>query len=543
MRPAEIEIVRHAFASIPEEMGLALRRSAYSPNIKERMDASCALFDADGRLVAQAEHIPVHLGSMPLAVSVLREEFEGRLRDGDQWFLNDPYRGGSHLPDITVLKPVFCRGSMLGFTVNKAHHADVGGSAPGSMPADSRVLEDEGVVIEPQVLLDRGRERRAALHLVEGGMRNPIERRGDLRAQVAANELGARRFLELVGKHGVARVQEFESELLAYSERRVRAAIRGLPLGTWNAEDALEAPESDVDLTIAAAITVGRGGISVDFDGTTPQFEGNLNAPYSVTLSAVYYALRCVTDPHVPSNAGCTAPIAVDAPLGSLVNPRSPAAVAAGNVETSQRIVDVLFLALAAALPSEVPAQSQGTMNNLLIGGRRRGREFTYYETIAGGEGALPYRNGQGGIHTHMTNTRNTPVEALELAYPLRIVEYRLIADTGGTGRHRGGDGVRRVVSLLAPATVSIVSDRRRHLPKGLAGGGDGRPGRNLLFRAGRGHALPAKVTFQGRFRDRVVIETPGGGGWGDAAGASSSPAAGRGLEPALESDADLRPE
>jgi len=515
IRPAELEIVRHAFSSIPEEMGVALRRSAYSPNIKERMDASCALFDADGRLVAQAEHIPVHLGSMPLAVTVLREEFEGRLRAGDQWILNDPYRGGSHLPDITVLKPTFYRGSLLGFAVNKAHHADVGGSAPGSMPADSRVLEDEGVVIEPQKLLDSGRERPGALRLVEAGMRNPVERRGDLRAQVAANELGARRYLGFVEKHGVVRVREFESALLAYSERRVRAAIQRLPVGTWRATDVLEAPGSDADLTISAALTVGRGGVAVDFDGTTPQLEGNLNAPYSVTLSAVYYAVRCMTDPLVPSNAGCTAPIAVTAPRGSLVNPRPPAAVAAGNVETSQRIVDVLFLAFASALPSEVPAQSQGTMNNVLIGGRHRGRDFAYYETIAGGEGALSYRDGQAGIHTHMTNTRNTPVEALELAYPLRLEEYRLIARSGGPGRHTGGDGVRRVIALLAPATVTIISDRRRHAPRGLAGGGDGRRGGNFVVRAGRSRPLAAKVTFRGRVGDRIVVETPGGGGWG----------------------------
>ncbi len=517
MRPAELEIVRHAFTFIPEEMGLALRRSAYSPNIKERMDASCALFDVSGRMVAQAEHIPVHLGSMPLAVHELREEFGGRLRDGDQWFLNDPYRGGSHLPDITVLKPTFYRGSLAGFAVNKAHHADVGGSAPGSMPADSRILADEGVVIEPQKLLERGKERPAAIALVEGGMRNPAERRGDLRAQLAANELGARRFMELFERYGVARVREFASELIAYSERRVRNAIQRLPRGTWRSEDVLESLASGKYLRIAAVVTADGSRIGVDFDGTAAQVEGNLNAPYSVTLSAAYYALRCLTDPHVPSNAGCYAPISVTAPSGSLLNPRRPAAVAAGNVETSQRIVDVLFLALAAALPAEVPAQSQGTMNNLLIGGGARRREFAYYETIAGGEGALSYRDGQSGIHTHMTNTRNTPVEALELAYPLRVEEYRLLPHSGGEGARLGGDGVRRSIRLLASATVSIIADRRLRGPGGLAGGGDGRRGRNLLRRKRRTRTLPGKVTFVGRVGDVVVVESPGGGGWGDA--------------------------
>ena len=521
MQPAELEIVRHAFAFVPEEMGLALRRSAYSPNIKERMDASCALFDADGRMVAQAEHIPVHLGSMPLAVTTLREEFEGSLHEGDQWFLNDPYRGGSHLPDITVLKPVYRRSSLIGYAVNKAHHADVGGSAPGSMPADSRVLEDEGVVIEPQRLLDRGAERRAAFRLIDRGMRNPIERRGDLRAQVAANELGARRFLELAEKYGIARLLEFESELLAYSERRVRAAIQRLPIGTWSSEDFLEDAITESDVRISVSVTVGRGGLKVDFAGTAPQVEGNLNAPYSVTLSAVYYGIRCLTDPDVPSNAGCTAPIAVLAPRGSLLNPRSPAAVAAGNVETSQRIVDALFLAVAPALPDRVPAQSQGTMNNVLIGGRWREHEFAYYETLAGGEGALPYRNGQSGIHTHMTNTRNTPVEALELAYPLRIEEYRIVPGSGGDGRFRGGDGLRRIYRLLVPATVTIVSDRRRRGPQGLAGGASGRPGRNLFRRGARVRRLSGKTTFTAKADDVVIVETPGGGAWGGVPAAS----------------------
>jgi N-methylhydantoinase B len=498
-------------------MGVSLRRTAYSPNIKERMDASCALFDAEGRMVAQAEHIPVHLGSMPLAVEEVLRDFPGTLREGDQIILNDPYRGGTHLPDITLLRPVFHRGSLLGFAVNRAHHADVGGIAPGSMPASATRLEEEGVVLEPQKFLDRGYQRREVVQRVRREMREPAERLGDLRAQVAANELGARRLLELVDRRGATKVRTFAEEVMDYSERRVRAAIQPLPRGTWSAEDVLEGSGEDEgrDLRIRAEVTLGGSGMSVNFEGTDRQVRGNLNAPFAVTLSAAYYVLRCVTDPGAPPNAGAYRALRVVAPDGSLVRARSPAAVAAGNVETSQRIVDALFLALSEPLRDRVPAQSQGTMNNVLIGATR-GRRFSYYETIAGGEGALPFRDGMDGVHTHMTNTRNTPVEALELAYPIRVEEYRLLAASGGAGLHRGGDGVTRSLRLLAPsATVSVITERRRHAPGGLQGGGDGRPGRNLLVRGRRSRALPAKATLELRRGDLVVVETPGGGGWG----------------------------
>jgi len=513
--PVELEVLRNAVTFVPEEMGIALRRTAYSPNIKERMDASCALFDGEGRMLAQAEHIPVHLGSMPVTIEVLREEMSD-LADGDQVIVNDPYRGGSHLPDITLVRPIFYRGTLRGYAVNKAHHADVGGSAPGSMPADSVILADEGLVIPPTKFLRRGEEVRAVVQEIIREMRNPRERLGDLRAQVAANELGASRFLSLLSKYGATRIDTFASEILAYSERRVRAAIAAMPRGTWRARDVLEDSRDDGFLPIAAEVTVGGSGILVDFEGTSRQIEGNLNAPLSVTLSAMYYVFRCLTDPEAPANSGCYAPIAVHAPHGSLVNPRPPAPVAAGNVETSSRVVDVLLLAMAEALPGVVPAQSQGTMNNLLIGGRWRSQDFSYYETIAGGEGAFPFREGQSGIHTHMTNTKNTPVEALELAYPLRVEEYRLIPRSGGAGRHRGGDGIRRSIRFLADrGTLTIISDRRRRGPAGLAGGHDGSRGRNRLIRGGRPAALPGKTTREVRRGDVVVVETPGGGGWG----------------------------
>jgi N-methylhydantoinase B len=517
VNPIELEVFGSSFAFIAEEMGAALRRTAYSPNIKERVDASCAWFDAEGRMAAQAEHIPVHLGSMPMAVEAILEEFPGTLREGDQVILNDPYRGGTHLPDVTLVRPTFFRGRILGYTVNRAHHADIGGIAPGSMPADATRLEEEGIVLEPQKFLDRGRERRPILERFRKETLNPEERLGDLRAQVAANELGARRLAELASRYGVARLNAAIDALLDYSERRIRAAIRTLPRGIWSAEEFLESggSEGSGPIRLRAEVTIGGSGITVDFTGTDRQVRGNVNAPLAVTRSATYYVVRCLTDPDAPRNAGAYRPVRVLAEEGLLVHPRPPAAVAAGNVETSQRIVDVVFLALASPLADRVPAQSQGTMNNLTIGAEGP-RPFSYYETIAGGEGALPYRAGSSGVHTHMTNTRNTPIEALELSAPLRIEEYRLIRRTGGRGRFPGGDGVRRSIRFLAPrGTASILSERRALRPKGLAGGEDGHLGRNLLVRKGRRRTLPAKVTLELRRDDLLVIETPGGGGWG----------------------------
>jgi N-methylhydantoinase B len=519
VNPIELEVFGTSFAFIAEEMGAALRRTAYSPNIKERVDASCAWFDAEGRMAAQAEHIPVHLGSMPMAVEAILQEFPGTLREGDQVILNDPYRGGTHLPDVTLVRPTFFRDRILAYTVNRAHHADIGGIAPGSMPADATRLEEEGIVLEPQKFLDRGRERRSVLDRFRKETLNPEERLGDLRAQVAANELGSRRLHELASKYGVTRLNGAIDDLLDYGERRIRAAIRSLPRGTWSAEEFLESGGSEASdpIRIKAEVTIGGSGITVDFTGTDRQVRGNVNAPLAVTRSATYYVVRCLTDPDAPRNAGAYRPVRVVAEEGLLVHPRSPAAVAAGNVETSQRIVDVIFLALASPLADRVPAQSQGTMNNLTIGSMGL-RPISYYETIAGGEGALPYRAGMSGVHTHMTNTRNTPIEALELATPLRVEEYRLIHGSGGPGQFPGGDGVRRSIRFLAPrGTASILSERRALRPKGLAGGEDGRPGRNVLIREGHRRTLPAKATLELRRDDVLVIETPGGGGWGPA--------------------------
>ncbi len=494
-------------------MGTVLRRTAYSPNIKERMDASCAIFDVQGRMLAQAEHIPVHLGSMPLAVSYTEKYFKDDLVDGDQIALNDPYHGGSHLNDITLVKPVFLDKKLVGYTVNKAHHADVGGKAPGSMPSDSQNLEEEGVVLKPVKLMEMGVESTEVFQAIEEGTRNPKERLGDLRAQIAANNTGARRFLFYMDKYGRKEYNEFVEAILDYSERRVKKAIKTIPNGIYQAEDWMDDDGiSDKPVKIAVMVDLMDEEINFDFTGTDKQVKGNINSPFAVALSSVYYVVRCVTDPYAPPNHGCLRPITVNIPKGSLLNPLPPAAVSAGNVETSQRIVDVLFSALAKALPERIPAQSQGTMNNLLIGGK----EFTYYETIAGGEGAFFFRNGQSGIHTHMTNTANTPIEALETSYPLRVESYELMENTGGKGKFPGGLGVRRSVRFLGEkGKLTIISDRRKFPPKGAFGGGDGKVGRNYLVRRGEIIELPSKVTMVMEKEDLVVVETPGGGGYG----------------------------
>jgi N-methylhydantoinase B len=513
MDPVLLEIMKNAFTFVPQEMGTVLRRTAYSPNIKERMDASCAIFDSEGRMIAQAEHIPVHLGSMPLAIKYTQQYFEGDLAPGDQIVVNDPYHGGSHLNDITMVKPIFNKNELLGYCVNKAHHADVGGPTPGSMPSQSRTLDEEGIVIKPVKLLNKGEENDEIFSLVENRMRNPKERLGDLRAQIAANETGAKRFLYLLDKNEKDDYREFVEAILNYSETRVRNAIRNVPNGRYSAQDVMDDDGiSNAPVKIVANVEINAENIGIDFSGTESQVEGNINAPYAVSLSSVYYVLRCITDPHAPPNEGCIRPYEVQIPKGSLLNPNPPAAVSAGNVETSQRIVDVLFLALAEALPEKIPAQSQGTMNNLLIGNS----EFTYYETIAGGEGALSFRDGQCGIHTHMTNTKNTPIEALETAYPLRVKAYELIPGTGGEGKHYGGLGVRRAVRFLGEeGTLSIISDRRKFPPKGLFNGEKGELGKNYIVQDEETIKLPSKSTIPVNKGDLVVVETPGGGGWG----------------------------
>jgi N-methylhydantoinase B len=483
----QLQVLGSALRAIAEEMGAVLVRSAFSANIKERRDCSTALFDAAGRMIAQAEHIPVHLGAMPEAVAAVRALDP---QPGETWLLNDPFTGGSHLSDLTVVSR-----TELGFAVNRAHHADVGGLEPGSMPAGATRLDEEGVVIPP-TRLDG-----ATVDALVARMRSPDERRGDLRAQLAAQRLAERRVAELCARHGRALVAAAMDELHAHSERVVRAALARLPDGRWGAVEAL-----DDGHELRVAVTIAGDGIGFDFAGTSPQLAGNLNCPLAVTRSACYFVVRCLTEPDLPASGGAFAPVTVAAPAGSLVNARAPAAVAGGNTETSSRIVDVCFLALAEA--ADVPAQGQGTMNNVLLGNDR----FAYYETIGGGQGACPDGDGPAGVHVAMSNTLSTPAEALELAYPLRVERHALRLGSGGEGQRRGGDGVVRELRVLEPCRLSLIAERRARAPQGARGGLPGAPGRDLL----NGEDLPAKVTRDLAAGDLLRIETPGGGGYGD---------------------------
>jgi len=485
----ELQVIGSSLRSIAEEMGAVLVRSAFSANIKERRDCSTALFDERGRMIAQAEHIPVHLGALPDAIAAVRAHDPA---PEDVFILNDPYAGGTHLPDITVVSR-----TAVGFAATRAHHADVGAAEPGSLPAGSRRLDEEGIVIPPTRLDE------ATLDELAARMRNPGERRGDLRAQLGANRLASRRIEELCVRRGRELVVAAMDELHDYAERRVRAAIAALPDGRFEASDLLEAEEGDLEVRVA--VTIEGDELEIDFAGTAPQHEGNLNCPLAVTRSASYFVIRCLTDPDAPASGGAFAPVTVRAPEGSLVNARRPAAVAAGNVETSSRIADVVFLALGEAI--DVPAQGQGTMNNVTLGSD----DFTYYETIGGGQGACTDADGPSAVHVAMSNTLSTPTEALELTYPIRVERNALWLGSVGPGRHSGGDGVVRELRVLEPCRLSIVSERRRHAPQGRKGGAPGAPGRNLL----NGEELPAKVTRDVRPGDVVRIETPGGGGYG----------------------------
>ena len=486
----ELQVIGASLRSIADEMGAALVRSAFSANIKERRDCSTALFDARGRMVAQAEHIPVHLGALPDAVAAVRVHEPA---PGEAWILNDPFAGGTHLPDITLVTR-----TRAGFAVTRAHHADVGAVEPGSLPAESRTLDEEGVVIPPTRL-----DEEVLAELVSR-MRNPDERRGDLRAQLAAHRLAERRLDELCERRGQERVEAAMDELHDYSERLVRAAIARLPDGRFEAVDVLE-PVDGGELELRAAVTIAGDELEIDFAGTAAQHDGNLNCPLAVTRSACYFVVRCLTDPDVPASGGAFVPVRVRAPEGSLVNARAPAAVAAGNVETSSRLVDVVFAAFGRAMP--VPAQGQGTMNNLTLGNDR----FTYYETVGGGQGACPDADGPSAVHVAMSNTLSTPAEALELAYPVRVERHELRLGSGGDGVHRGGDGVVRELRVLEDCRLSLVGERRRRAPQGVRGGEPGLPGRNLL----NGEELPGKVTRGLRAGDVVRVETPGGGGFG----------------------------
>src|ERR1700761_7814660 len=497
--PITLQVMIGGLRAATEEMGATLIRSAYSANIKERHDCSTALFDATGELVMQAEHIPVHLGSMPDAVAaVLGEDQE----PGVEWILNDPFRGGTHLPDITLVSPVFVAGELFGFAASRAHHADVGGPTPGSMPAFSRRLDEEGVVISPT------RVTPAALDGLVARMRNPRQRLADLRAQQSANRVGRQRLAELAERHDAAGLREGMAEILAYAERRTRAALAALPDGTYTAEDFLEddspdGEERDVALRVTA--TTAGETLRLDFEGTDPQVEGNLNCPLSVTESAAYFAVRVLTDPDAPPCAGAHRPIEVLAPPGSLLNAEPPAAVVAGNVETSSRVADLVIAALAGARP--VPAQGQGTMNNLTLAGE----DFTYYETLGGGQGACPDADGPSAIHVAMSNTLNTPIEALETEFPLRVRELAIRRGSGGAGARRGGDGLVRDLEALAPMRFTLLTERRRRAPRGRDGGEEGIPGKNLLD----GSPLPSKSEGDLAPGSRLRIETPGGGGHG----------------------------
>jgi N-methylhydantoinase B len=509
LNPVTLEVFKHLVLAIPEEMGGNLRRSAFSPNIKERMDESCALFDASGRLIAQAEHIPVHLGAMPSAVEQAVADFPA-LCPGDQVILNDPYRGGSHLPDITLIAPFYWNGKLKGYAVNRAHHADVGGKTPGSMPGSSKTLDEEGIVIPPTLFVRNGSIQKGVLGLFERATRNPAERMGDLNAQVGANRLGVSRCVDFLRRYGEEAFDSFTEAILAYSRSRVAAHLSALPDGVSAAQDYLDGEEEPI--LIVAKVKMERDRFEVNFTGTAPQHQGNANAPISVTRSAVYYVLKCLLPADIPPNHGCYETVRVAAPEGTLLNPRPPAAVSSGNVETSQRIVDVLLLALKDLLPDQIPAQGQGTMNNLALGWEGK----TYYETIAGGMGGTPRCRGASAVHVHMTNTANTPTEVLENAYPVRVVKTALRKGSGGIGLHPGGLGVVRELLLLEDAVVSMQSERRRIPPKGIAGGGDGAMGQNVLRRGdGTELLLPGRVTFQASRGDTIVIGTPGGGGWG----------------------------
>lgn len=519
--PADLEIHRALLTGIAEEMGAALRRSAHSPNIRERRDYSCALFDRSAVPVALADHMPVHLGAMPRSVEAAIRAV--RLRPGDVVVLNDPFEGGTHLPDITAVRgvPAGRRREPVAYVAARAHHADVGGIAPGSMPLAQEIYQ-EGLRIPPVRLVRRGRIDRDVWRVLLANVRTPEEREGDLHAQLAALDTGVRRVTALVRRRGLAEFRRALSELVAYGDRLLRAAIRAIPDGVTSAEDVLDDDGVDPNpVPIRVRLEVHGSTMRVDFAGSGPQCRGGVNAVAAITESAVRYCLRCAAEAllgvALPAGGGAFRAVTLVLPQGSVVAARPPAAVAAGNVETSQRIVDVVFRALGEALPDLIPGCSSGTMNNITVGGvdPRRGAPFAYYETVAGGMGAGPSGPGLSGVHTHMTNSLNTPIEALEHSLPIRVQRYALRHGTGGAGRHRGGDGLRRDLACLVPARVSVLSERRKFAPCGAHGGGAGARGENALWRAGRWHELPGKGTWDLQPGEVLSVRTPGGGGWG----------------------------
>ena len=543
--PIELEVFKNLYHSIAEEMGAALRRTSFSPNIKERRDYSCAVFDSAGRVIAMGDHMPVHLGSMPMSVAAAVEA--GALAPGDIVMLNDPFRGGTHLPDITLVMPVYVQritGSGRGrplhtttittkpdfYVASRAHHADVGGTYPGSM-GPCREIYQEGFRIPPVKIISGGKIVADVLALLLNNVRTPEEREGDLGAQIAACQTGARRLVEICGRYGLDRTKRAAGELLDYSEEMMRGFLDGVPTGTYRAEDFLDNDGVD-DKPVRIAVTLRVQGhsakssgnkkrpaaITIDFTGSDPQVQGAINAVEAITVSACFYVFRCLLREDVPATAGLMRPIETIAPLGTVVNARPPAAVAGGNVETSQRIVDVLLRALAQAIPDRIPAAASGTMNNLTIGGMdpRSGEPFAYYETIAGGMGARPTKDGVSGVHTHMTNSLNTPAEALEYAYPVRLRRYSFRPGSGGLGLHGGGDGIVREIEVLTDAQVTLLADRRSRGPYGLSGGTEGAPGRTIIVRKdGSEEEIPGKTSVRLRSGEKIRVESSGGGGWG----------------------------
>jgi N-methylhydantoinase B len=522
--PVELSIYQSAVHSIAEEMGAALRRTALSPNIKERRDYSCAVFDGRGRVIAMGDHMPVHLGSMPMSVQAAIDALD--FAPGDVAILNDPYAGGTHLPDITLVQPVFLAGASepIFYVANRAHHADVGGKFAGSMGL-ATTIDDEGIRISPTRVVHGGKVNREVMDWILRSVRTPQEREGDLAAQMGACRVGEQRALQLADKYGMEKLNGWTEELLDYSERLMRAELRKMPAGEFAAEDWMDGDGvTDEPIRIAARLKIDAeaGAMEIDFDGSSPQVAGAVNAVRAITVSACFYVLRCLLADDAPATEGILRPVRVNAPEGTIVNARPPAAVAGGNVETSQRIVDALMRALAKAVPERVPAASAGTMSNVTIGGIDRsmdsatGEAFAYYETAAGGMGARPGMDGISGVHTHMTNSLNTPVEALEYAYPLRVRRYGYRVGSGGDGRFRGGDGLVREVELLADAEVTLLAERRRFRPYGLEGGGEGAAGKATAVKAsGEEIELPGKCSMRFGKGDALRIETPGGGGWG----------------------------
>jgi N-methylhydantoinase B len=561
--PVELEVFKNLYHSIAEEMGSALRRTSFSPNIKERRDYSCAVFDSAGQVIAMGDHMPVHLGSMPMSVAAAVEQCA--LDPGDVVMLNDPFRGGTHLPDITLVMPVyveqeaeyrknknarrkapFRRSHPDFYVASRAHHADVGGTYPGSM-GPCREIYQEGIRIPPVKIMRDGKLVADVLALLLNNVRTPEEREGDLGAQIAACQTGAQRLREICERYGIARAKRAAADLLVYSEEMMRAFLRTIPPGHYRAEDFLDYDGvEDKPVRIVVTIQVETSSkrkfpvetrlaasrasskkqsapVTIDFTGSDAQVQGAINAVEAITYSACFYVFRCLLREDVPATSGLMRPIRVMAPSGTVVNAKPPAAVAGGNVETSQRIVDALLKALAQAIPDRIPAAASGTMNNLTIGGidprlgdPRTGEPFAYYETIAGGMGARPTKDGVSGVHTHMTNSLNTPAEALEYAYPVRLRQYSLRANSGGQGLHAGGDGIVREIEVLTDAQVTLLADRRSRGPYGLAGGADGSPGRTLIIRRdGSEETIPGKTSVRLRSGERVRIESPGGGGWG----------------------------